>query len=131
MNNESRILNTAKIQSFTDLNTWKEGHKLTLAIYKVTKLFPKEEIYSLVDQMRRAAISITSNIAEGFSRQSFKEKVQFYYMSLGSLTELQNQLLVSRDLGYMSNNEFNDIANTTVIVHKLIVGLIRSSKEKI
>lgn len=131
MNNESRILNTAKIQSFTQLNTWKESHKLVIAIYKATKTFPKEELYSLVDQMRRAAISITSNIAEGFSRQSYKEKVQFYYMSLGSLTELQNQLLLSRDLGYISPSEFNDIAETTVIVHKLIVGLIRSSKEKI
>lgn len=131
MNTEYRIMNSAKIQSFTQLNSWKESHKLVITIYKITKNFPKEELYSLVDQIRRAAISITSNITEGFSRQSYKEKVQFYYMSLGSLTELQNQLLVSRDLGYISKAEFNDIANTTVTIHKLIVGLIRSSKEKI
>ncbi len=92
-----------KIKSFTDLITWQKAHQLVLSVYVVTKSFPKEEIYSLVDQMRRCAISITSNIAEGFSRKSFKEKVQFYYMSLGSSTELQNQLLVSRDVGYISN----------------------------
>ena len=70
-----------KIQSFTDLEVWKQAHKLVIEIYRVTKKFPKEERYSLVDQMRRAAISITSNIAEGFSRQGKKEKLQFYFMA--------------------------------------------------
>jgi len=79
---------TKKIQSFTQLNVWKEAHKLVLLIYKTTDNFPKKETYSLTDQMRRCAISITSNIAEGFSRQSKKEKLQFYYVSKGSLTEL-------------------------------------------
>jgi len=79
---------TKKIQSFTQLNVWKETHKLVLLIYKTTDNFPKKETYSLTDQMRRCAISITSNIAEGFSRQSKKEKLQFYYVSKGSLTEL-------------------------------------------
>ncbi len=91
MNQESR-----KLKSFTDLNAWKEGHKLVLMIYSTTKLFPKEEMFGLISQMRRCAISITSNIAEGFSRQSYKEKLQFYSMSLGSVTELQNQLLVGK-----------------------------------
>ena len=63
-----------KIKNFTDLETWKEGHKLVLLIYEATRLFPKEEKFALIDQMRRAAVSITSNIAEGFSRQSKKEK---------------------------------------------------------
>jgi len=79
---------TKKIQSFTQLNVWKEAHKLVLLIYKTTDNFPKKETYSLIDQMRRCAISITSNIAEGFSRQGKKEKLQFYYVSKGSLTEL-------------------------------------------
>lgn len=130
MNYEYRIMITGKIQSFTDLNTWKEGHKLVLAIYKITKKFPADERYSLIDQMRRCSISITSNIAEGFSRQSYKEKVQFYYMALGSLTELQNQLLVSKDIGYLPKEIFNEIANHTVVVHKLLIGLIKSSKLK-
>ncbi|PIR80147.1 MAG: hypothetical protein COU25_01570 [Candidatus Levybacteria bacterium CG10_big_fil_rev_8_21_14_0_10_35_13] len=81
-------MQTKKIQSFTQLNVWKEAHKLVLLIYKTTDNFPKKETYSLTDQMRRCAISITSNIAEGFSRQGKKEKLQFYYVSKGSLTEL-------------------------------------------
>ena len=91
MNNELR-----KIKSFTDLNAWKESHKLVLMVYGVTKTFPREEIFALVSQMRRCAVSITSNIAEGFSRQSYKEKVQFYSISQGSVTELQSQLLIAR-----------------------------------
>ena len=117
-----------KIQSFTDLNAWKEGHKLVLMIYKTTRLFPKEELFGLVSQMRRSAVSITSNIAEGFSRQSYKEKTQFYSISLGSVTELQNQMLISKDVGLLSNSNFFLFANQSVIVHKLINGLIKTSK---
>lgn len=118
-----------KIKSFTDLITWQKAHQLVLSIYRVTLSFPKEEIYSLVDQMRRCAISITSNIAEGFSRKSYKEKVQFYSIALGSSTELQNQLLISKDIGYISKEKFHEIAIQTVEVNKLINGLIKGSKE--
>lgn len=123
-------MNNAKIQSFTDLNSWKYAHQLVLEIYKITKTFPKEEQYSLVDQIRRAAISIVSNIAEGFSRQSYKEKVQFYSMAKGSLTEVQSQLLISRDLGYINNQIFDSLNELTITVHKLLTGLIISSKDK-
>jgi len=119
-----------KIKSFTDLNAWKEAHKLVVMIYKITNSFPKEETYSLIDQMKRCSVSITSNIAEGFSRQSKKEKIQFYFISKGSLTELQNQLLVAKDVGYLDKNEFKSVAEQTVVVHKLINGLIRSAKAK-
>lgn len=78
--------------------------------------------------MQRCVVSITSNIAEGFSRRSKKEKSQFYYTSLGSLTELQNQLLISRDLMYINKAEFKEIATQTVVVSKLINGLIKSSR---
>lgn len=117
-----------KIQSFTDLIAWREGHQLVLAIYKVTAQFPQRESYALVDQMRRCVVSITSNIAEGFSRKTNKEKAQFYYMSLGSTTELQNQLLIAKDLQYMDKNIFDQLANSTIQVHKLLFGLIKSSK---
>lgn len=119
-----------KIKSFTGLNTWKEGHKLVLAIYNASRLFPKEERFGLVDQIRRAAVSITSNVAEGFSRYGSKEKQQFYRMALGSLTELQNQLLISRDIGYLPDNEFKELAEQSVVVSKLINGLIRSSASR-
>lgn len=123
-------MQTKKIRSFTELNTWKEAHKLVLLIYKTTDKFPVKETYSLIDQMRRCAISITSNIAEGFSRQGKKEKLQFYYISKGSLTELQNQLLVTKDIGYLTKKEFNIIAHQTIVVHKLLNGLIRSATAK-
>ena len=116
-----------KIESFTDLNAWKEGHKLVLEIYRVTKNFPREEMFGLTNQMRRCAVSITSNVAEGFSRNTSKDKAQFYSISLGSVTELQNQLLVARDVGYLEKEEFSKIASQTVIVHKLINGLIKSA----
>lgn len=117
-----------KIKSFTDLNAWKKGHKLVLVIYDKTRTFPKEETFGITIQMRRCVISITSNVAEGFSRQSYKEKVQFYSTALGSITELQNQLLIARDVGYITNKDFQEIAKQTVVVHKLVNGLIKSSK---
>ena len=117
-----------KITVFTDLNTWKEGHKLVVLIYKVTSKFPSKETYSLIDQMRRASVSVTSNIAEGFSRQGIKEKIQFYLMAKGSLTELQNQLFIAKDIGYLKETTFSDLMNQTIVVHKLITGLIKGVK---
>lgn len=122
---------TNKIKSFTQLNAWKEGHKLVLTLYKTTKEFPKEEKYGLVDQIRRAAVSVVSNIAEGFSRESYKEKVQYYAMSKGSVTEIQSQLLIARDLQYMGKKEFDEVAEQTVVVHKILSGLIKKSKTQI
>lgn len=117
-----------KIKNFTDLDAWKEAHKLVLMVYKATKTFPKEEMFGLISQMRRAAISITSNIAEGFSRQSYKEKLQFYSMAQGSVTELQSQLLVAKDISYISDMEFKELDGQSIKTHKIISGLIKSSK---
>lgn len=116
------------IQSFTDLEAWKQGHQLVLAVYKHTKNFPKEETFGLTAQIRRAAVSITSNIAEGFSRYSYAEKKQFYAMSLGSLTEVQNQLLIAKDVEYMPKNIFDELAQLTVAVSKLLNGLLKKTK---
>ena len=119
-----------KIQRFTDLHAWQEGHRLVLMIYKETDKFPDKERYSLIDQMRRAAVSITSNIAEGFSRRSSKEKNRFYCMAQASLVELQNQLIVSKDVGYLPNNGFKTIADQSVTASKLLNGLMRATKDK-
>jgi len=119
-----------KIESFTDLNAWKEGHKLVLMIYEITEIFPDKEKFGLTSQMQRCAVSITSNIAEGFGRKGKKEKIQFYYISLGSVTELQNQLLIARDVGYLNGKEFKKIADQTVTVQKITNGLIRSIKNR-
>jgi four helix bundle protein len=121
---EARI----KIQSFTDLVVWKEGHRLVLNIYRITKKFPKEEIFALTSQIKRAVVSITSNIAEGFSRNSKKEKLQFYAIALGSLTEVHNQLLIAQDLKYISQLEFDEVKNQTVTINKLIHGLMKSAQ---
>lgn len=125
MNKDQQV----KIQTFTDLNAWKEAHKLVLAVYELVKSFPKEEVFGLTSQMRRCAVSVTSNIAEGFSRQSYKDKVHFYVMAQGSLTELQNQLLIARDVNYMSTDAFQRLEAQAVSVHKLLNGLIKKSKE--
>jgi four helix bundle protein len=121
-------MQTKKIRSFTDLIAWKEGHALVLDVYLAINKFPEKEKFGLYSQISRSAVSITSNIAEGFSRSSKKEKIQFYRMSLGSLTELQNQILIARDVGYFSQRIFKNVADRTVIVAKLIQGLIKSSK---
>lgn len=121
-------MKSGKIQSFTDLNVWKEGHKLVLMIYKLTKTFPKSETYSLVDQMRRAVASITANIAEGFGRQTYREKLQYYYMAQGSLIELKNFILIAKDVNYLNKNEFNSLVEQANLTHKLLQGLIQKTK---
>jgi four helix bundle protein len=121
-------MNNIKIRSFTDLKAWQEGHKLVVAIYKITKKFPREEIYSLTNQMRRAAASVTANIAEGFGRQGYKEKIQFYYMAQGSLIELKDQILIARDVGYLEEKDFRILAEKANATHGLLQGLITKSK---
>ena len=117
-----------KIKNFYDLIAWQKAHKLTLLIYRETKNFPTSEQFGLMSQMRRAAVSVGSNIAEGFGRGSAKEKTQFYLIALGSLYELQSQLLVARDLEYIK-----DIANAAALskeTARLLAGLIKSSPSR-
>lgn len=121
--------NAKKIESFTDLVVWQESHKLVVSLYKATETFPQTEIFGLTNQMRRCVISITSNIAEGFGRQSYKERVQFYSIAKGSNLELQNQLLAAGDIGFLNKERFQELAEQSVDVGKLLTGLIRKSKE--
>lgn len=115
----------SKIYSFTDLIAWQKAHILVLEIYKITKQFPKEELFALVGQMRRAAVSITSNIAEGFTRRHKAEKIHFYSIAHGSLTEIQNQLLIANDVEYIGQEEFELLTEKTTEVHKLLTSLIK------
>lgn len=117
-----------KISSFTDLKVWQEGHQLVLEIYRLTRKFPKEEQFSLTNQIQRAAVSFTSNIAEGFNRSSWKEKSQFYSISFGSLSEIQNQLLIAKDLGYIPNTAFQSVAKRTVELSKMMSAFIKKTK---
>ena len=117
-----------KIKQFCDLLAWQEAHKFVLAVYKVTRDFPKEEMFGITNQMRRASISVTSNIAEGFGRQTMKEKVYFYYLAQGSLTELKNQLIAARDIGYLTVTSYEDTVEQANRAHRLLQGLISKSK---
>ena len=95
------------VKSFEDLTIWQESRKFTNKIYVLTKKFPKEELYGLTSQIRRATVSITSNIAEGFDRRSDKELSNFLSIARGSTAEVQNNLYIALDLKYISQTEFN------------------------
>jgi four helix bundle protein len=114
------------ILKFTDLVAWKEAHKLVLMSYILLNKFPKNEAFALCDQIRRCAVSISANIAEGFSRHSKKEKLQFYYISKGSLTELENHFLIARDLNYIDITDLGKIQLQMELVGRLLTGLLRS-----
>lgn len=117
------------VNKFQDLVVWQQGHQVVLIIYRLTKSYPREETYSLVDQLRRAAVSVTSNIAEGFGRKSVRERVQFYYLSMGSLLEIENQLLVSKDLGYMTVVDFEKLCELILSVKRLLNRLITVTRQ--
>jgi len=122
--------NEKLVKSFTDLDAWRKAHQLVVRTYKITADFPKEEVFGIVNQMRRCAVSVTSNIAEGFSRQFGKEKIQFYSMAIGSLTELQNQLMISKDVKYLTDSSFQEIYDQSVEIHKMLNGLIKSTRRR-
>jgi four helix bundle protein len=115
-----------EINNFYDLEAWKKGHVLVLEVYKITKDFPKEELYGIVSQLRRAASSITANIAEGFARYHFKDKIRFYYQARGSGAEVHNFLLLAKDLGFITKEQSKKLCETADEVGRLINGLIRS-----
>lgn len=117
----------AKIRSFRDLKAWQEAHVLALLIYKITKTYPDDEKFGLTNQSRRAVVSISSNIAEGFGRFSAKDKQHFYSMAKTSLAELQNQLILAKDLEYIGAPLFVRADAQSETVGALIKGLIRSA----
>lgn len=121
--------NKQKIQTFTDLIVWQEAHKLVLLIYQITKKFPREELFGITAQMRRAVISITSNIAEGFARRGKKEKIQFYFIAKGSLIELESQLLVVRDLKYLEYKDFELIYEQLASARRLLIAFIKKTDD--
>jgi len=133
MKNEVRIMeegDNRKIRDFKDLSAWQVAHQLVLLIYKISRGFPKEELYGLTNQIRRAVISIVSNIAEGFNRRSYVEKARFYEIALGSVGEVQCQLEVAKDLGYIGSKDYQELIAVSIDVHKLINGLVKGARER-
>ncbi|MBN1869669.1 MAG: four helix bundle protein [Candidatus Omnitrophica bacterium] len=93
-----------KIKSFRDLDIWNKGIEIVKDVYKITESFPNHETYGLISQMRRASVSMPSNIAEGFRRFHNKEYKQYLYVVLGSCAELETQITISKELGYIEKN---------------------------
>lgn len=116
------------IKSFTDLVAWQKTHMLVVAIYQMIRDFPKDEIFALTSQLCRATVSVTSNIAEGFGRRTRADRLHFYDMARVSLAEVQSQPLVARDVGYVSVNTFDGLADKSVECHKILTGLINATK---
>ena len=117
------------ITKFTDLEAWKEAHKLTLLVYKYTKGFPKPETFGLKSQLRKAAVSVESCIAEGFSRYHYKDRLNFYYDARGSIAEVQSQSITSKDLKYLNQYKFKKIFNQAEKTGIILGGLIRSTEK--
>lgn len=113
-----------KAVQFQQLEVWQEAHRLVLMVYGVTKEFPGEEKFGLISQMRRAAISIPANIAEGFKRRGLSEKIRFYNISEGSLEELKYFFILSKDLSYINSNQ--ELMTQAETVGRLLNGLIVS-----
>ena len=118
-----------KIQSFKDLDVWRECHKLAIVIYEVIRKLPKEEMFGMTSQMRRCSISIPSNIVEGFSRESYKEKMRFYAIARGSLAELESQILLVKDVGLISKDSYQGVTSIFSSARRLMNAFIRKTKE--
>jgi len=108
-----------------DLDVWKNGIHLVTEVYKLTSSFPKEEIYGLTSQVRRSAVSIPSNIAEGAARNHVKEYIQFLYIALGSLSELETQFIIAQNLSYIDMQTLESIINNLNQIRAQLVGLLK------
>jgi len=116
------------IKSFEDLKVWQKSRELVFHLYKTTSIFPKEEKYNLVDQIRRAAVSVMANIAEGFSRYHNKETIQFYRNTRGSLSEVKSLLYLCFDLKYIDKKTLDKLFLEIDEIGKMLNGLIRSTE---
>jgi len=114
-----------KIRNFKDLKIWQRGVDLVKMIYQITSNFPSVEKYGIVSQMRRAAVSVPSNIAEGFMRRHNKEYKQFLYIALGSLAELETQIIISKELDFIKAEQSNDMLSVITELNKMTTGLIK------
>ena len=114
----------AKIARFEDLLVWQKAHQTVLCVYRITGSFPAEERFGLTSQMRRAAVSVPANLAEGFKKRGVRDKLNFYNIAQGSLEELRYYLILSKDLGYMPENRA--MVESTEEIARMLHGLIKS-----
>jgi four helix bundle protein len=117
-----------KSQNFTDLIVWQKAHEFVLEVYKITKEFPKDELYGLISQFRRAAVSIPANLAEGYGKTSKADKLRFFNISQGSLKECSYYLILVSDLNYIKNyEELNNLLNEVAKLLNAYIHVINNS----
>lgn len=114
------------MKDFRTLKVWEKAHRLTLRIYKVTKAFPKNERYGLVSQIRRASVSIPANIAEGCGRDGDAEFARFLQIAMGSASELEYHLLLSRDLSYIQTSDYETLDDQVVEIKRMLTGFLKT-----
>lgn len=119
------------IKSYHDLDVWQQARQLVKAVYEITETFPKSEMSGLSSQMRRAAVSIPCNIAEGYSRHGAKDYAHFVSIAFGSAAELETQTLLALDLNFLSKESFELISSKLIIVQKMLFNLRQSLQRKI
>jgi four helix bundle protein len=119
-----------KLKSYKDLKVWQRSYQLCLEIYKITKGFPDEEKYGLTSQLRRAAVSVPSNISEGYGRKTTPEYIQFLYIAYGSTCEIETQILLSGDLNYISTGKLEMLIEGIKEVERMLKALIKSLEKK-
>ncbi len=118
------------LKNYKELKVWQKSYQFCLDIYKLTKRFSKEERYGLTSQIRRSAVSVPSNIAEGYGRKSTPEYLRFLYIAYGSNCELETQLLLTGDLGYIKSDKFKEIQKDLAEVERMLKALIKSLENK-
>lgn len=116
---------------FRKLKVWREAHRTVLSIYKVTGHFPRHEMYGMTSQMRRAGVSIASNIAEGYGRGGDRELLRYLRIALGSVSELEYQLLLAKDLGYLTADRHEDLEAGLLILKRRLVVFSQKAKEDV
>ncbi len=118
------------LRSYKELKVWQKAYQLCVEIYRITKRFPAEEKFGLTSQIRRAAVSIPSNIAEGYGRKTTGEYIQSLYIAYGSICELETQILLTGDLGYIKPEILEGLQNYIGDIERMLKALVKSLKNK-
>lgn len=124
-------INCIKLKTHKDLTAWQKSYALCLLIFKFVKKFPKSEEYGLSSQIKRSALSVPSNIAEGYNRHQTKEYIRFLYIAYSSLAELETQLMLAKDLNYISLDNYESTTSLLIETQKIMSGLIKSLKNRL
>jgi four helix bundle protein len=118
------------LRDFKELSVWQKAYQLCVEVYRLTRKLPKEEIYNLTSQIRRAAVSVPSNIAEGYGRRTGPDYIRSLYIAYGSVCELETQIMLSGDLGYSAKSELEKTLSGVAEVERMLKALIRSLEKK-